>query len=327
MPPFKRLLAVVVTAGIRLALLAVAGGPSPTGATSQAADIAGIEPLSPVCALETRLLEDARDGRWDEHSLFAAALVAGGVTSETELRGTCDLFAVIAAELKSELRHSVIEEERAARALAFLHRRLLAGGYELGATELPRVLATGRYNCVSATVLFNCLAAEAGLNVGAVRLPNHTYSVIWDSSRPIRVEATCADWFAASEPPRTTLGGGEEMRFLASSRSGGEVPDAISDVALVAMIYYNRGVESLKRASFRQAILLNRRALLLDPHNAQARGNLLSAINKQALSLAAQKQFQDATALVDEGLAIDPAHAALRHNRELISRARGKVVD
>jgi tetratricopeptide (TPR) repeat protein len=271
------------------------------------------------------LLNDARDGHWDEHTLIAASLIASGVGNDMELRATCDLFRVIAAELNAELKNGPHRlssaQPRAEATLAFLHRRILRGGYDLYATELPDVFATGRFNCVSATVLFNSLAAEAGLEVGALRLPHHTCTQLLDQERRVRVEATCADWSAASAGSRLIDDSAGAAPFAARPKAQSEPPEAISDVALVAMIYYNRGVEALKRMDFEQAIGLNRLALTLDPHNSSARGNLLGAINKQALHLTERRQFAAALSLVDEGLEIDPDHEPLRQNRSYIKRA------
>jgi hypothetical protein len=284
------------------------------------------EPPLIVSSLESELLRDACDGHWDEHTLFAAALIAGGVANEAELRGTCQLFAVIAAELKSGLDAAADSEQRAEKTLAFLHRRLLSGGYDLYATPLPRVLATGRYNCVSATILFNSLAETVGLEVGAVRLPNHTCTDLLEGKRRTRIEATCADWFSVRDRPRAITDSNNEPPIAAIPRAQSEPQETISDVALVGMVYYNRGVEALKNMDFEQAILLNRLALMLDAHNSSARGNLLAAINKQALKLAALRQFGAALALVDEGLAIDPAHGPLQQNRDYIDRLRNRGV-
>jgi len=312
----------MATAG--LVQLALAGDVQKPDRTPQFSGLAQLELGSSLSTLETRLLNDARDGHWDEHTLFAAALIASGVSSDAQLRGTCDLFAVFAAELKAELKNeahlSPTWQQNAERTLAFLHRRLLRGGYDLYATELPEVLTTGRFNCVSATVLFNSLAAEAGLHVGALRLPNHTCTELLDDERRIRIEATCTDWSAASARSRDLADSTGETPFAASPQAQSEPPEAISDVALVAMIYYNRGVEALKRSDFAQAILLNRLALALDAQNSSARGNLLAAINKQALKLTAQRQIAAALSLVDEGLRIEPSHEPLRQNRHYIIR-------
>jgi hypothetical protein len=323
-PTFTRFVAAVVMATAGLVQLALAGDTQTPDRTPQFSGLVQLEFGLSLSTLETGLLNDARDGHWDEHTLIAAALIASGVSSDAQLRGSCDLFAVIAAELKAELKNeahlSPTWRQNAEKTLNFLHRRLLRGGYDLYATELPDVLATGRFNCVSATVLFNSLAAEAGLHVGALRLPNHTCTELLDDERRIRIEATCTDWSAASARSRDLADSTGETPFAASPQAQSEPPKGISDVALVAMIYYNRGVEAVKRSDFAQAILLNRLALALDAQNASARGNLLAAINKQALKLAARRQFAAALSLVDEGLQIEPSYEPLRQNRDYIDR-------
>jgi hypothetical protein len=288
-PRFTRFIAAFVIAATGLSS-AVAVAHDARADQTQIASTGSVpfEPRLAVSKLEAGLLHDACDGHWDEHSLFAAALIASGVANELEFRGTCELFAAINAELKGDPSRPATAEQRADKTLAFMHRRLLSGGYDLYATELPRVLATGRYNCVSATVLFNCLAAEGGLDVGALRLPNHTCAELADGAQRVRVETTCADWFAVRDRPRLFANAIGERAIVAGSPYENQPQEAISDVALVAMIYYNRGVEALARRGYTQAISLNRRAISLDPHNTQARDNLLSAINKQALSLAAR---------------------------------------
>ena len=320
--PFRPLLVAVVVSAIGCSQLAIAGDVPPNSHPDETSQIEPFEPRLSVSALEAQMLGDAADGHWDEHTLFAAALIASGVANEAELRGTCELFAVIAAELKTNPGAAASAEQRAEETLAFLHNRILSGGYDLYATQLPRVLATGRYNCVSATVLFNSLAAAVGLEVSALRLPNHTCTELLEGERRIRIEPTCADWFAARDRPRGIADSIDELHFAASPPAQGKPHETISDVALVAMVYYNRGVEALKGRDFEQAILLNQLALTLDSQNSSARGNLLAAINKQALKLTARRRFAAALSLVDEGLAIDPQHGTLQQNRAYIDRLR-----
>ncbi len=273
--------------------------------------------------LEARLLIDAADGHWDENSLFIAAQIAGGVATDAELLAASLDYSALLHDLRSNVSPSLSGEDRAAAVLAFLHRRLLSGGYDLNATTLPQAFASGRFNCVSATVLFNCLAAEAGLTVAPLRLPQHTCSLLLDGDRRIRVEATCPDWFEARHRPVTLREGDEQ--FTGSADGPRDEGTPISDVALVAMIYYNRGVEALRRNQLEEAIRLNRLALALDAENTAAQGNMLSAINKLALELTAQKHFAAAIALVEHGLSIDPGHSPLRQNREFIEHSRQRA--
>jgi hypothetical protein len=264
---------------------------------------ASLELESNWSLLEDGLLADAADGSWDEHSLFAAAAIAGGVHTDRELDRLATMFATLSMALCTDLPPDQSPSDRAKAVLDFLHRRVLTGGYDLQATEPATVFASGRYNCVSATLFFNCLAREAGLTVHAIKLPQHTRSTIVEGRRRVAVEPTSASWT-----------GDDDSSAL-----------AICDVALVAMVYYNRGVEALRRRDHREAIRLNRLALALDPDNTDARGNLLAAINKRALDLAAQHEYASALVLFDAGLAIAPDHIPLRENRALVVRLQHGV--
>lgn len=268
--------------------------------------------------LESRLLDDAADGRWNEHSLFIAAQIAGGITTDAELLAASLDYSAVIHEVRSNLTPSLSVEDCAKAVLSFLHRRLFTGGYDLYATSLPEAFASGRFNCVSATVLYNCLATEAGLAVQPLRFPQHTCSQLLDGDRRIRIEATCPDWFEVRNWPNELRETDE--RFAGPRDRDDGIP--ISDVALVAMIYYNRGVEALRHHHLEEAIRLNRLALALDPENPHAQGNLLSAINKLALERAAQRDFTAAITLVEHGLSIDPSHSPLRQNREFIERSQ-----
>jgi hypothetical protein len=255
---------------------------------------------------EQRLLDDARDGRWNEHSLFAAALVASGADTQQQIQ------AVVNYErLKTALAQSISAQDsprnRAAAMLHSLHQTVLRHGYDLRATAIHDCLATGRFNCVSATVLFNCLAAEIALDVRALGFPNHARSLVIASGEQIEVETTCADWFRRSSADPAT-----SPDELATAAHGD--PRPLTDVALVAMIYYNRAVEASREHDFPAAIRLNRLALALDPDHALTRANLYSAINNHALAKCHQKDFADAIALIRLGLSLNPRHQPFHDN-------------
>ena len=48
--------------------------------------------------------------------------------------------------------------QRAEAVFAFLHQSILRGGYDLQASDLRQAFDHGRFNCVTASLLFNCLA-------------------------------------------------------------------------------------------------------------------------------------------------------------------------
>ena len=76
-----------------------------------------------------------------------------------------------------------------------MHRRVLRGGYDLAYTDLRRVLDEGRFNCISATVLFNYLAGQCGLECRGLEMPGHAMSRVLLADGPVDVETTCPQWF------------------------------------------------------------------------------------------------------------------------------------
>ena len=118
----------------------------------------------PLCRLEQGLFADAADGRWDEHTLLGAALVASGVSDAGRLKGYQMQMADWAAELERSGQVAGPPQAKAQAVLEFMHQRILHGGYELNSTDVALTLDEGRFNSVSASVLFNCLAARVGLN-------------------------------------------------------------------------------------------------------------------------------------------------------------------
>ncbi len=212
-------------------------------------------PTVAVTSDEQHLLDDAHDGRWDDHSLLMAALIASGADQQQAAQATLTY-----ERLKSALAQSVSPQDAprncAAALLRFLHHGVLRGGYDLRVTAIHDCLAGGRFNCVSATVLFNCLATEIGLEVQTLGYPNHARSVVIAEGRAIEVETTCADWFYR---PQDDAAHDSQAANLATVAHG--TPRPLTDVALVAMIYYNRAVEASREHDYPAAIRLNRLTL------------------------------------------------------------------
>ena len=95
------------------------------------------------------------------------------------------------------------------------------------------------------------------------------------------------------------------------SQASGRV---IPPMGVVAMIYYNRGVDAFNERRFGESLAANRRALLLDPEDKTARGNMLAAVNNWALALCDAGYFAEAERLLADGQQFEPSHATFAHN-------------
>jgi tetratricopeptide (TPR) repeat protein len=271
-------------------------------------------------ALEERLFADAADGNLHSFSPLGAALVASGVQDDDALRHYEQTAAVLVDELRRGatahgvcLLHTGTPRQRVEAIFEFMHQRVLRGGYDLAYTDLRRVLDEGRFNCISAAVLFNYLAGQLGLDCRGLEMPGHAMSRVMLPDGPLDVETTCPQWFHAAgalrvPSPHTACAEYKGMPHTACAEyKCAEYAKAreVTPIQMAAMIYYNRGVDLLAEKRFAEAAAANAKALRLDPSNATARGNLLATINNWSIELGNAEHFAEAVDLLRQGLAID----------------------
>jgi tetratricopeptide (TPR) repeat protein len=268
---------------------------------------------APSCLLEERLFADEADGRLDEFSPLTAALVAGGVDDLDSLHRYEEKAAVLADELRQSGRLTGSPRQQAEAVFEFLHGRILRGGYDLACTDLRRVLDDGRFNCVSATVLFNYLANAIGLECCGLEMPGHAMSRVSLSDGTLDVETTCPSWFHLKDDPQQQITVVAQTIGTAASADRSKAR-GVSPIQLAAMIYYNRGVDLLTEKRFADAARVNAKALRLDPSNATARGNLLATLNNWSIALGDSEHFADAVDLLRQGLAMDAKFEAFAQN-------------
>lgn len=280
-------------------------------------------PASPYMAfegelsrLERDLFRDAADGRLDEHSPFVAALVASGLSDVGEIGRLEDRLNECMDELGEVLQGAPSSTDplaRAAEVFAFMHRRVLGGGYGRDCTHLGETLLSGRFNCASASLLYFCLAEHFGLEVRGLELPGHAMVRLVLPDRTLDVETTCARWFTLVDNPKA------QAEMLARAR--GDRPGAkagrvreVTPIQMAAMVYYNRGIDLLAAAQFSEAASANAKALRLDPASDTARGNLLATLNNWAIHLGQTKAYAEAASRLEAGFSIDPRYKAFAAN-------------
>ena len=259
--------------------------------------------------LETRLFADASDGRLDQHTLMEAALVASGVATRAELDALVRRFDERLADWRRGGLDSLPTTRRVAMLFELMHADLLGGGYRSDCSDLAELLQAGRFNCVSATVIWQCLAEFFDLDSIALESPGHVHAQIIVDGRMIELETTCPQWFEILDDPA--------KQQAARGRVGAGAPPsrrALTSVGLLAALYYNRGIELLERRLYAEAVAANAKALRLDPDSTIAHGNLLAVLNNWALDLGSQGDFERATHLLAESRQAAPDHETFAIN-------------
>ncbi|MBR4832944.1 MAG: tetratricopeptide repeat protein, partial [Thermoguttaceae bacterium] len=292
------------------------------------------------------LLRDAEDGRWDEIDLFDAALIAEGLTTRERRAPQREKFERFAAEIATLTERETDPLEKTKTVYGYLHDVVLTEKYNLNCSSLVASLETGVFNCVSATALFNCFAARAGLDVAALETTGHAKSRVKFADSFLDLETTCSSWErlpdkirAYSRPRQTASDDGStatlqnvsfDPREADSTAEVGtttfdaetSTPDAplgysftrnrkpmreIGDVELVATIYYNVGVDFYQKERFEEAIVAYVKAARLAPNNQTILGNLKATLNNWAIQIAMKdKDFERAIQVAEQGLLLDP---------------------
>jgi tetratricopeptide (TPR) repeat protein len=303
--------------------------------------------------LEERLIADAEDGGLFEFSLLDAALIAGGADDPVEL----GRYRRRMAEWIEELRQKKLDgspQQKAKAVFDFLHAQILKGKYDIKCTDIRQTMDKGRFNCLSATVLYNCLIEEMGFSCCALESPGHVSSRIFLPGGALDVETTCPRWFRLQReqlannaglkdtnkgtvpfslrenrdsPQRENRDSPQRENRDSPQRENRDSPQRekvkkrqVTPVQLTAMIYYNRGIDFLAEKRFADAAAANAKALRLDPSNTAARGNFLATINNWAVELAKAGQYARAAALLEQGLAYDPHYEAFARNFAYVRR-------
>lgn len=310
----------------------------------------GLPPIKPVdtrwmgamAPSEAAVFADAEDGRLDHHSLFRAALIAGGTLEPKLLQKYETKFHQWVRQLQKHTPKAQQPLKQAELIFRFMHQNILTGGYNAQASELAHTLQSGRYNCLSASVLYQCLLEAFGIEAWAWEMGTHARTQIQLQGQILDVETTCPQWFdliqegslrgagtLLTEPEALLWDTRGKRRPVgtqeAGSRAGrspsllpplgqAEPGTRIDDVGLLALIYYNRGVDFLLQGDYKEALAANAKALRLAPGHPRAWGNFLAGMNNWAVALGRAGQHRQAVQLLQEGLRLAPAYEPFEAN-------------
>jgi hypothetical protein len=275
------------------------------------------DPLA-LSPLEAPMLADPADGEFRQFSLIEAALIASGVDRDEDLRRYLERYSAWREQARQicEREHSQLRQAQAL--FEFLHRQILVGGYDARATELTQTFDEGKFNCASASLLFTALATDCGLTVHAVERPRHAMCALYIDGQRTVIETTCPNWFQLSPDMRRDAERAVVARTIVPERP--TAAREISPAELVAVIYYNRGVDLLQEMQYAAAVSVNLRALRLDPKNATAFGNLLASINNWSLAICEAGDCAEAAELLARGLTVAPDHEPFHANQRHVYR-------
>jgi tetratricopeptide (TPR) repeat protein len=279
--------------------------------------IGGLGPAAPTDD-EKSLFAAAKGGRLGMWTFAEVALVASGVTDPSKRRGYLARIDALEAQARQANGRATTPRERGARLLQFLHDGPMAKGYVSDQMLLDAVLDTGKYNCMSSTVLYAVLARRLGLEARAVEVPGHVYAVLYVDGKPVDVETTSAHGFDPANPEeREKLR--KEKGIVVLESGHGDRGREVRELGLAAAVYANRSAALAGAKRYHEAAVAGFCALSLDPESPAAATNAVAALTNWTLALADDGKYEEAVRVARAGLATGPRDdSSLRNNRKVV---------
>jgi len=279
-----------------------------------------------VTADERRAFERARAGRLDAAAFADVALLASGVLDETKRKQYLERIEAIGEKAKLAVASARDPKERAEALLRWLHREALKKGYRRTQTDLSVLLDKQTFNCVSSAVLYNIIALKLGMDVRAIEVPDHAFSVVYQGTSHMDVETTTPQGF---NPSRDQIKNFEKLtgfRYIADHHR--HLRREVTEAGLAALIYYNRGVELSAAKRHHEALLAYFRAMNLDSEFASAAKNALATLGNWSYELLTQRKWQQAVDVITIGVELAPNDAVLTNNQLAIwNRWAASLID
>lgn len=271
-----------------------------------------------ISADEASLFADAARGKLDRWTFAEAALLASGLTSAEQRKPYLDRLAAVEADARKAVAAASGPLAKGEALLKFLHAGPLSKGYLSRQTDVTGILDTGRFNCVSSAALYNILGRRLGLDLRAIEVPDHAFSILYDGTAHADVETTTASGFNPSRNKSAQAEFEKLTGFAYIPDSHRDQRREVGELGLVAIIYYNHGVELSREKRYPEALLAYFRAMSLDPEFTSAVNNALAMLANWSHDLARQQRFEEALGVAALGLRLAPQDAALVNNHKAV---------
>ncbi len=267
---------------------------------------------------EAAMFDDAKDGKFDQWSFAEAALLASGVTDKQHRKALLTAVDRLEGKAKQATAAAKAPFDRGEKLLAFVHAGPMSKGYEAHQTDVSVILQTGKFNCVSSAALYNILGRRLGLDLRAIEVPDHAFAILYDGTRHADVETTNSQGFNPARDPASQKKFEQQTGFRYIPESHRDERREIDEVGLVAIIYYNHGVELTQQKKYHEALVTYFRALSLDAEFASAVKNALAVLANWSGQLAKEEKFDQAIDVLTTGLDLAPEDGTLRHNHKVV---------
>lgn len=274
-----------------------------------------------ISEAETSLFKDAADGKLDDWSFAEAALLSCGIEEAKKRQQYLAQIDRITEQARNAIKDAQTPYEKGEALLKWLHANVMDGGYEKHQTDLSVILDTGKFNCVSSATLYNIIGQRLGLDLRAIEVPDHAFSIQYEGTKHADVETTNAGGFNPARDPRILERFTQETGFSYIPDRHADKRREVTNIGLMALTYFNHGVTHGEKGEHAIALVDYFRALNLDPEFPSAIQNVLSTLHSWSGKHVDQKKFAEALKIIDIGLRLTPEDKRFLHNQQALWQA------
>lgn len=250
---------------------------------------------------ERSVVEDARDGKLEQHGLLESALLLSGKRQASNREAMLSRFGSLVESAKRQSTRNETDVTSVRRFITCLHAELLKGPFDADCDGVDRAFETGRYNCVTSLILALEFCRREKMTATAMQSRNH----VW-----LRVGAS--EWM---DIETTLLAVTDEMRLGAES---------ISDAQLLARLLYNQARARHQQGAFEASAQRLEWCLLIDPSFTPAERNLRVVLGNWMAAAEADSQFSEAIAVNERAIARFHEDEELRQNADYLQERWAK---
>lgn len=252
---------------------------------------------------EWQLIKDVADSKLEEHSLFRSSLIVAGRKEKAIAQFEKELQTSI-LRCKSAVSDELATREKLQAVFAHIAREYLHGEYRADQFDVGETMKTGKFNCLTATVLFHAFCQANSQEVRVLWEPAHVQCWVPTSgSTGYAVETTASSPANAVSP----------LQHISAIEGR-----SLSSTEFVGKIFYNRGVRALNNDQYPTALISTWACCLLDDADRPAQSNLRACINNWALFSAQQRDVAMVQRLFDVGMKLDPNYEPFSRNRAIL---------
>lgn len=267
---------------------------------------------------EESLFADAKDGNLDDWSFAEAALLASGIDDAGKRKKLIAEIDKLTEKARQEIAKAKSADKKGESLLKFLHQGPFQQGYVSKQTNVSTILEEHTFNCVSSATLYNIVGRKLGLDLRAVEVPEHVFSILYDRQKHFDIETTTEAGFNPARDKQAQEDFTKLTGFAYIPDSNRDERREIGETGLLAITYYNHGVQHTQDKQYQAALMAYFRAMSMDAEFDSAVKNALSALANWSAELSRSEKFEDALRVVEVGVDLAPNDATLLNNQKAV---------